>query len=626
MSSEKNEWILTIEGKPPNASANSPVSTTRAKDWIWVERKPKHKVGKFKDKDLGQRKIPEELGSIEFRIGVTPTAENIQKAYNALLPLLSVDENDPEAIKPPRSVKFINAVDVAAGDYEGWLPEKGGKRNRDQRGKEINFYVSWKKNSSNQKYESSLTADQYKKFMLHALKALLDADVDGVAYYPSVAADHSLAPDGQLKSVTYLDYTTSDGSIWKHQAAYEANGFSDPLKNIVITNEDYLAAGITQLQLDKMALKQETYAREHFYQATASLHRELQQLVSSNNPNPFEQFTDTLTALQNGGIDIDILSALDTLTNNAQALGFHPELNVIELMRDFYNKNNQPKLNFTQLKTQCQTKIEKEIKTIEADGNLGEDIKSNQLQTAQAKLRQVKEFPYNVNRLSKERKEAEKMLTTFMKKNSSSFAGLDDIQLSNKGYNIEKIIAMGNTARFLAMEKNIIDVSRASYRQKLINADPELTEQRSGWQKFVDFLYENPIPTFIISIIVTPLLLFTFPVYFLNESSRKPVDDFLAALHVAKQAEGNLEQVNVAEFSDQLSEKTQKIANQIIKLEEIQFNPNPTETDEILPDEVKGGGQFWSSVSGVNVDKEAREKVEQSNATLDVESFSIKKK
>ncbi|KIE04522.1 hypothetical protein NF27_HQ00600 [Candidatus Jidaibacter acanthamoeba] len=233
---------------------------------------------------------------VEFRIPVEPTKENIEKAYAVLAALF----NDPK-IKSPKNAKIIDINDLTGKGFADWNPEVGEVRQYDQRGKEICFYVTWdrKRGLANDKnprgeitIQPSLSAEEYKTFMLTALKALIDAGVEGVGYYPTQGADKSLSSsssESELPTIfTYLDFTSTDKSVFLHKAEYEANGFHNPLADIQLTLEDYLKAGIKLDDLANIRERQVKYLTEHFSKTKDTFLNELK-VINQYDKMSFEE-------------------------------------------------------------------------------------------------------------------------------------------------------------------------------------------------------------------------------------------------------------------------------------------------------------------------------------------------
>jgi hypothetical protein len=259
--------------------------------------------GKKEEANYGERlvKSRDEVygGFAEFRIPILPTVNNIMRAEDVILEFLKTAES--KGIPLPKLLKVHNIQEAIK---EGLiLPETGPEL--DQRGKELCFYVTWEKDGElgSGQYTTGaphLTVDEYKKFMLHMVKALYDGGVEGIGYYPSLNADRRFTlPDGTPAFfATYLENVTQtynvdtglqiipkgdDKLLFYKEEVFAKHGSKNPLREIEISQQDLADAGLTPEILQKIENNHKQYIWKDFPQRLELLGGKLEEAAFSGS-------------------------------------------------------------------------------------------------------------------------------------------------------------------------------------------------------------------------------------------------------------------------------------------------------------------------------------------------------
>jgi hypothetical protein len=257
--------------------------------WYWFQEKEQESERKVEENGVTY------IGSAEFRIPISPTPENIRNALEVVRSLLS----NPKDIKLPKNIKLLNVNEVYEEGSNVLSPENGP--DYDQRGKELCFYVTWDKDSG----APSLTADDYKKFMLHMVRALYDGGVKGIGYYPSLNADRRFKlPDGTFAPfATHIEYIADayynnhtqdnikfegDGDLFYKEEVFAKHGSKNPLRKIVISQQDLADAGLTPEILQAIENNHKQYILQDFPQRLELLNDKFNAFIEKKSPNPRE--------------------------------------------------------------------------------------------------------------------------------------------------------------------------------------------------------------------------------------------------------------------------------------------------------------------------------------------------
>ncbi len=226
------------------------VEIAREDDWIMFEQRDYKTF--FTHRNVRARGDQQCEGSAEFRIPILITAENMDKAYKVMHKFW---QNPPNDVKLPKVAKLYNVAKLLDERPDMVNPELGPFT--DQRGKGLCFYVTWEKKGG-----VSLTADEYKNFILNMLKALHEGGVEGIGYYASIGPDKAFKKAKDVPTLpvfaSYLDYVThvriqgeqkvlqGDEALFAFEPEFRAAKFPNPLHDIVITQKDLDSAGLTK--------------------------------------------------------------------------------------------------------------------------------------------------------------------------------------------------------------------------------------------------------------------------------------------------------------------------------------------------------------------------------------------